>query len=115
LKKTEEKKFGQTASHLAAACGNLKALCKLWEYAKDQLTPEEFNSKLLLAEYIWGRTAWHMAAEKGNPELLDILMLWATELLTPEDILVSNKFPFAKDDSEQTTWHGASKTDNTEI
>ena len=75
-------------------------MVKLWEFAKDQLTPEELYSELLLAEDIWGRTVWHMAAEKGKPELLDILMEWATELLTPEEI--SNKFSFAKDDSEQT-------------
>jgi hypothetical protein len=84
----------------------------LREYAKDHLTPEEFNSKLLLAEVIWGRTAWHMAAE-NKPELLDMLMEWAKELLTPEDI--SNKFLFAKDDSEQTALQVASKTQNTEL
>jgi hypothetical protein len=54
-----------------------------------------------------------MAAEKGKPELLGILIEWARELLTPEDI--SNKFLFAKDDSEQTTWHVASKTVKTEL
>jgi hypothetical protein len=71
------------------------------------------NSKLLLAEDIWGRTAWHMTAEKCKPELLDILMEWAKELLTPDDI--SNKFLFAKDDSEKTALQLASKTQNTEL
>ena len=54
-----------------------------------------------------------MAEGKRKPELLDILTEWAKELLTPEDI--SNKFLFAKDDSEQTTWYVASKTVNTEL
>jgi len=40
-------------------------------------------------------------------------MEWAKELLTPEHI--SKKFVFAKDDSEQTAWHVASKTDNSEL
>jgi len=40
-------------------------------------------------------------------------MEWAKELLTPEDI--SNKFLFAKNDSEQTAWHMAPKTGNTEL
>ena len=92
-------------------CGNIQALVKLWEYTKDQLTPEEFKNKLLLPRDIWGRTAWHMAAEKGKPEVLDILLEWAKELLTPEDI--SNKFLLARDDSGRTAWHVAAKKGNT--
>ena len=68
-------------------------MVKLREYAKDQLTPEELNSKFLLDKDTWGRTAWHMATEKCKPEVLGILLEWAKELLTPEDI--SNKFLFA--------------------
>jgi hypothetical protein len=41
------------------------------------------------------------------------LMDWAKELLTPDDI--SNKFLFAKDDSEQTALQVASKTHNTQL
>jgi hypothetical protein len=95
-----------------SSVSNIQALVKLQEYAKDHLTPEEFNNKLLLAEVIWGRTAWHMATE-DKPELLGILMELAKELLTPEDI--SNKFLFAKDDSEQTALQLASNMHNADL
>ena len=54
-----------------------------------------------------------MAAYKGKIEVLDILWEWAKEVLTTEDI--SKKFLLAKDDSERTAWHVASKTSNTEL
>jgi len=38
--------YGQTAWQLAAACGNIQALVKLWECTKDQLT-----QRSLIASY----------------------------------------------------------------
>jgi len=38
---------------------------------------------------------------------------WTKEVFTPEDI--SNKLLLAKDNSERTAWHVASKTSNTEL
>jgi len=58
-------KDGQTAGHLAAACGNIQALVMLWECAKGQITAEQLNSKIRLDRYL-GKDCWHVAAYRGK-------------------------------------------------
>jgi ankyrin repeat protein len=59
--------------------GNTDALEKLWAWAKDNLTQEELNNKLLLAKDLQGQTAWHRAAEGGHTKVLEKLCEWAKE------------------------------------
>ena len=60
--------YGKTAWHRAAKRGNSEILQKLWEWAKENLTPEEINNELLLCTDKEGTTAWHIAAERSNSE-----------------------------------------------
>jgi hypothetical protein len=75
--------------------GRLEILLKVWEWAKEKLTTEEINNKLLLATDNVGRTFFHTAAEWGQLEVLQLVWEWATEKLTTEEI--SNKLLLATD------------------
>jgi len=59
-------KYGRTDWYIAGTRGNSEILQKLWEWAKENLTPEEINNELLLGTDKHGTTAWHIAAERGN-------------------------------------------------
>ena len=54
--------MGRTVWHLEADWGNIEAFEKFLECAKENLTTEEINNKLLLATNNEGRTAWQLAA-----------------------------------------------------
>ena len=45
--------------------GAIQRFYKIWEWAKQKLTREEINNKLLIGTYKDGRTAWHYAAKRG--------------------------------------------------
>jgi hypothetical protein len=62
---------------VAVKGGKLETLLKVWEWAKETLTKEEINNKLLLATDDKGRTVWHVAVERGNLEILVKLWEWA--------------------------------------
>ena len=65
---------GSTVWHLAAMGGHIELLQKLWDWAKENLTVEKINNKLLLGTDNKGWTAWQWAAEGGHFETLQ--MLW---------------------------------------
>jgi len=44
---------------------------KLWECAKENLTTDEINNKLLLATDNNGWIAWHLAADCGKSDTLE--------------------------------------------
>jgi len=103
----------QTSWHVAAEKGQLQVLHKMWDLAKEVLTPEELNNKVLLAEDVLGRTAWHMAVEKGKLDVLQKLWEWAKEVLTPEEI--NNRMFLAKDITKRTAWHVAAEKGQLDI
>jgi ankyrin repeat protein len=102
----------ETAWYKAAFGGNKQALVKLWEHAKEKLTPEELNMKLLLAKDIVGDTAWDVAAKKGDLGVLQQLWEWAKEKLTTEEIKYN--FFLGKNNIEETAFHGAAIMGRTE-
>jgi len=53
--------------------------------AKENLTTDEINNKILLATDNQGLTAWHMAFEWGNRETLQKLWECAIENLTIDE------------------------------
>ena len=59
--------------------GNTDALEKPWGWAKDNLTQDELNNKLLLAKDVQGQAAWHRAAEGDHTKTLEKLCEWAKE------------------------------------
>ena len=71
---------GRTAWHTAAKRGNSEILQKIWDWAKENLTKEEINNKLLLVTDEEGRTAWHIAPERGNSEILQKIWDWAKKM-----------------------------------
>ena len=71
---------------MAAERGISEILQKVWEWAKENLTKEEINDKLLLGTDKYGRTAWHYAAMRGDSEILKKRWEWAKENLTKEEI-----------------------------
>jgi endo-1,4-beta-D-glucanase Y len=71
---------------MAAGNGHLDVLLKIWVWAKENLTREEINNKLLLATDYMGRTAWNVAASKGKVDVLHEIWQWAKENLTREEI-----------------------------
>jgi hypothetical protein len=56
---------------LAVEQGTPEILQEVWDWAKEKLTTEEINNKLLLATDNKGRTIWHIAAKCVNPEILE--------------------------------------------
>ena len=55
-----------TAWHNAIYQNNIHILEKLWEWAKENITTEEINNKLLLATDGQGSSVWHLAAKRGK-------------------------------------------------
>jgi ankyrin repeat protein len=86
---------------------------KIWDLAKEELTTEEINNKLLLAKNRQQHTAFHLAAEDGNTDALEKLWVWAKEKLTAEEL--HNKLLLAKDLHEQTVWHRAAESGHTNV
>jgi hypothetical protein len=80
---------------------------KVWEWAKEKLTKEELNSKLLLARDDRERTAWQVAAMMFNTESLVEIWKWAKVDLTPENL--KNEFLLAKDNRKKTAWQVAAE------
>ena len=103
----------ETAWHVAAKRGNIKVLQKLWDWAEEELNPEELSNKLLLATDLRGKTAWLYAAEVGNTELLDKLWQWAEEEQMPKGL--TNKLLLATDKRQQTAFHVAAEQCHTEV
>jgi len=68
-----------TAWYVAGHEGHIKVLEKLWEYAKEKLTKEKLNNKLLLAEDNREENIWHYKSLRGNVELLGRLWKQAKE------------------------------------
>jgi ankyrin repeat protein len=66
-----------TAWHWAACEGNLDVLHKLWKWAKENLTKENFKNKMLLVTDNEGWTAWHRATYVGILDVLQKLWNWA--------------------------------------
>jgi hypothetical protein len=60
----------------ASYSGNVQILGRIWNLAKEQLTPEEL-SKLLLAQNDKRKTVWHVTAQRGEIEVVDKLCEWA--------------------------------------
>ena len=54
--------MGDTVLHMAAECGYVEVLQKLWEWAKERLTTEEVNNKLFTINH-FGWTIWYWAAD----------------------------------------------------
>jgi hypothetical protein len=77
--------FGETALHSALYIGNVQVLKRIWELAKEQLTPKELN-KFLLTQNNRKRTAWHMAVSWGKVEILDKLWELAKEVLNRDEL-----------------------------
>ena len=73
--------------------------------AKENLTIEEINNKLLLGTDNEGRTVWHWAALSGHLEILKKLWEWAKENLTAGKI--NNTLLFGTDKRKWTVWHFA--------
>jgi endo-1,4-beta-D-glucanase Y len=92
---------------VAAGMGKLDILQKIWEWAKEILTKEEINNKLLLATDNKGRTAWHVAASWGKLGVLLKIWEWAKENLTTEEI--NNKLLLATDSKGRTAWNLAAE------
>ena len=61
---------------MAVFRGHLETFKKIWEWAKQNLTFEAVNNKLLLGTDRKGRTVWHLAAMKGHLETLNIYGSW---------------------------------------
>ena len=62
-----------TAWHMAADCGNIESLQKIWEWAKQELTADKLKNRLLLAKDNIEQAAFEVAAEMDNTEVLEIL------------------------------------------
>jgi len=89
---------------------HIKVLKKLREYAKQKLTKEELNYKLLLHKDSMGRTAWHNAAVEGHTEVLETLWEWAKEQLNPDEL--KTNLLLGKDYKKRTAWHLAARMGN---
>ena len=90
---------------MAAMRAHLETLKKLWELAKENLTTEEINNKLLFGTDNWGTSVWHLAADRGHLEILKQLWEWAKENITTEEI--NNKLLFGTGNEGRTVCHFA--------
>jgi hypothetical protein len=75
--------------------------------AKQNLTKEELNNKLLLATDKRGKTILHIVTGKGSLHVLLKIWEWSKENLTTEEI--NNKLLLATDHKGRTAWHMAAK------
>jgi len=86
---------------LTAGRGNIELFQKLSECAKENLTTEEINNKLLLATDNEGRTVWQLAAGRDNIQLLQKLWECAKENLKRE--VINNNVLLATDNERLST------------
>jgi hypothetical protein len=93
---------------LAAKRGELDVLQKIWEWAKENVTKEEINNKLLLATDICGKTIFHTVARRTYFHVILEVWEWAKENLTKEEI--NNKLLLATDNLGKTAWHLVAET-----
>ena len=56
--------------------GQFRNIKKLWELAKENVTFEEINNKLLLGTDNEGRTVWHLAATRGQLQTIKNYGSW---------------------------------------
>ena len=61
-------------------------LQNIWDLAKENLTKNEINNKLLFPTDHKGRIVLHLAALNSEIEILQKLRVWAKEKLTKEEI-----------------------------
>jgi hypothetical protein len=59
----------QTTWQVEAWEGKVELLEKLWEWAKEVLSPQELNNYIVLAKDDSERTAWHVAEKTGSTKL----------------------------------------------
>ena len=57
-------------------CGQFRGISKIWNLAKEKLTTEEINNKLLFVTGSEGRTGWQLAAEWFKLETLENYGNW---------------------------------------
>ena len=98
---------GLTIGQLAAQLGELDILQKMWEWAKEYLTTEEIQSKLLLPTDIFRGTIWHVVANRDQLDILQKMWEWAKENLMTE--VIKNDMLLATDSDGETAWHLAVK------
>jgi len=91
--------------HHASHSGNLQMLERIWNLAKEQLTPEDLN-KLLLAQDYQRRTAWHVASKRCDVEILVKFRKWAEKVLNTDEL--NNNLLLAEGKLEETVLHHAS-------
>jgi chromatin remodeling complex protein RSC6 len=89
---------------MAARRGYTEALQKLWEYAKENLTTEEINNKLLLDTDNAGWNAWHMTARWVYTETLQKLWEYAKENLTTDEVNNKLLLPKTMREGPPGTW-----------
>jgi hypothetical protein len=65
-----------TLLHYTQYSDNVQILQRIWNLAKDHLSPEEFN-KFLLAGDKRMKTALKLAADRDKVKILDKLLEWA--------------------------------------
>jgi ankyrin repeat protein len=104
-----EDKNHSTAWHRAAENGNVKALKKLWEWAKEL----NIKNDLFLNKYGAGLTAWDLAAERSEVRVLEKLWDWAEEI-QPNPKKLKNDLLLATGDSEKSAWYWAAENGNIE-
>jgi len=73
--------MGRNIWHNAAVEGHIEVLETLWEWAKEELTPDELKNNLLLGKDYKERTAWQLAARLGYVNKLQDLWEWAKQEL----------------------------------
>ena len=88
---------------MAVQWENLEVLHKILKWAKEKLTTEEINKKLLLVRDREGNTNWKLAAKKRTLDILQNVSEWAEEKLSTEDI--NNKLLLGTDNKRRTAWH----------
>jgi ankyrin repeat protein len=62
----DENKYGQTAWHLAAACGNIQALVKLWEYTKDPANTRGVQEQVAFSQRHLGKDRLAQGSREGQ-------------------------------------------------
>jgi hypothetical protein len=60
----------RTVWHIAAERGNLDVLHKLWDWAKEVLTPQDLKEMFFLAKGEHESTVWHITVKQGNLDIL---------------------------------------------
>ena len=102
----------RTVLALGSNEGTFRNIKNLWELAKENLTTEEINNKLLFGTDNWGTTVWHWAAMRGHLETLQKLWEWAKENERTEEI--NYILLFGTDNEGWTVGHLAAMGDHLE-